>query len=122
MIRKKIPLLMLILVSLILFLQCNTDPNYTDNQIKAGKGDIDAYVMANAFVKERLKSPASADFPYYHERGISIKFLGDNTYSVSGYVDSQNSFGALIRTDYYCKVKYNGNDNWSLLDIKFYDD
>lgn len=53
-----------------------------------------AVVAAQNIVKDELKSPSSAKFP-----------LSDYTvrhdlreYYVSGYVDSQNSFGAMVRT------------------------
>lgn len=49
----------------------------------------------------QLKSPASAQFP---DEMLSI--IGDCTqgYHISGYVDSQNSFGALIRNDFTAEV------------------
>ena len=42
----------------------------------------------------QLKSPASAQFPV-----DLISIVGDDTrgYQVSGFVDSQNSYGAMIR-------------------------
>jgi len=61
-----------------------------------------ACIIAQDFVKQRLKSPKSAEFPPC--RDISIDYLGNKTYEVSGYVDSQNSFGALLRTDYYVRL------------------
>lgn len=73
-----------------------------------------AYIMSQDFLKERLKSPATADFPWQPERNI---YNGDSTFSISSYVDSQNGFGALIRTKYSAILKYNGNDSWSLIDI-----
>ena len=49
----------------------------------------------------QLKSPASAQFP---EELISI--VGDETrgYQVSGFVDSQNGYGAMIRNDFEASV------------------
>ncbi|GIG71128.1 hypothetical protein [Phytomonospora endophytica] len=48
-------------------------------------------------VLEQLKAPATAQF------GDAKATEGDDGYSVSGYVDAQNGFGALIRTDYRCE-------------------
>jgi hypothetical protein len=36
---------------------------------------------------------------------------------VSSYVDSQNSFGALIRTQYVAKMKYLSGQKWRLVDL-----
>lgn len=81
-----------------------------------------AFVMSQSFVKRRLKAPASADFPSGIDRDVKTKYLGDCTHDVWAYVDSQNSFGAKIRTSYYVKLKYDtGTGNWQLLDSKFYE-
>lgn len=52
-------------------------------------------------VCNQLKSPASAQFPV-----DLISIVGDDTrgYQVSGFVDSQNSYGAMIRNDFTATV------------------
>lgn len=49
----------------------------------------------------QLKSPASAQFPV-----DLISIVGDEErgYQVSGFVDSQNSYGAMIRNDFTAMV------------------
>ena len=49
----------------------------------------------------QLKSPASAQFPV-----DLISIVGDDErgYQVSGFVDSQNSYGAMIRNDFTAYV------------------
>lgn len=49
----------------------------------------------------QLKSPASAQFPV-----DLISIVGDEVrgYQVSGFVDSQNSYGAMIRNDFAATV------------------
>lgn len=49
----------------------------------------------------QLKSPASAQFPV-----DMITIVGDETrgYHITGYVDSQNSYGAMIRNDFAADV------------------
>lgn len=71
---------------------------------------IGAYLMAQQFVDGELKSPGSAKYPDYSEDYVQL--TGDNTYSVSAYVDSQNGFGALIRTSWKTTVINEGNDKW----------
>lgn len=55
------------------------------------------------FVKEKLISPHSADFPYSID---GVYKVNDTTYNVSSYVDSQNGFGAMIRSNYSCQIIY----------------
>jgi hypothetical protein len=81
-----------------------------------------AFVMSTQFVKDKLRAPATADFPYSHSEGVKTKYLGDCTHEIYGYVDAQNSFGAKIRNKYYAKLKNQmGTDSWSLLDISIGD-
>lgn len=70
-----------------------------------------AFVMSQRFVEQNLKAPATADFCSVLDAKVSN--LGNNKYKVSAYVDSENSFGANIRTYYICVLKSNG-DSWEL--------
>lgn len=51
---------------------------------------------------DQLKSPASARFG-----PAQVRQRGDE-WIVAGSVDSQNSFGAMLRTNYVCTVNSNG--------------
>lgn len=62
-----------------------------------------AYVYAEEAVKQKLKSPSTAKFPYYDTDSLSKS--SDGSYTISSYVDSQNSFGAMIRSQWSCKMK-----------------
>lgn len=81
------------------------------------KEEINAFVMAQSFVKKCLKAPSTADFPYYNKGDVQDG--GTKIWIVNSYVDSQNSFGAMMRTYYRAKVMDLGNDKWKLLDLKF---
>ncbi len=59
------------------------------------------HIQAQGFVLQALKSPSTAKFPALPNEAIS---LGDGAYRVSSYVDSQNSFGAMIRTGWTVKM------------------
>lgn len=63
------------------------------------------------FVKDSLKSPASAKF------SEETATLSKGEWTVTGSVDSENSFGASIRNVYVCTVKHTGNDNYHLIDL-----
>lgn len=112
--KKLIALLFVIALS---FPSCG-DPQYLENQILSGEGGDFAYYMACEFVKERLTSPGSAKFPGYYERGVDVTYLQNSLYAVRGFVDSQNGFGAMIRTQYSCQMQYLGNDRWSFTNFR----
>ncbi|KES23077.1 MULTISPECIES: zinc ribbon domain-containing protein [Pseudomonas] len=59
-----------------------------------------AFVMSQNFAKKQLKSPASAKFPYISDDGVSVVKTADCQYQVVAFVDSQNSFGAVLRSTY----------------------
>ena len=90
---------------------------YADYRQKVREyGDIDERTQAALFAQcvelQVLKAPASAVFPPFDQVIVN----GSNgRYSVSGYVDSQNSYGAMIRTHYTYNVEKNG-DEWRCTD------
>jgi hypothetical protein len=81
--------------------------------------EIDAFVMSQTFVKRELVSPSSAEFPWF-DKSMATQ-VDEDTWIINSYVDSQNKFGAMLRTNYTAKIKYLGNDEWRLLDLAFYE-
>jgi hypothetical protein len=78
-----------------------------------------AYIMMQDFVKDRLKSPASAKFPGMRE----IEMTKDGfEYSVAAYVDSQNTFGAMLRIQFFGVLRQSDKDNWTLILLIFDDE
>lgn len=65
-----------------------------------------AYVMSQKFVKQRLKAPTTAKFPWSSDPAVKTQYAGDCTHKIQAYVDSQNGFGAMIRTTYYIELQY----------------
>jgi hypothetical protein len=79
-----------------------------------------AYAHCKVHVIAALKAPASADFPW----GASTAGHKENLYSLHSYVDAQNSFGAKLRRNFACSIKYNGGsstdiNNWTLVNLQF---
>lgn len=65
------------------------------------------------YVSDRLKAPASAEFS-----GSTLRTVSDLEFVVSGEVDSQNSFRAMLRSRYTCSVRLDLFDStWALLDL-----
>jgi len=97
------------------------------NQSTAPDYKSQADIMCQVHATDSLKAPSTAKFEYLPD--ASIEDLGNNTFDMNSYVDAQNSFGAMLRTNYYCKIQYIGADasdtninnpsNWTLLQLTF---
>lgn len=64
-------------------------------------------VCEEKFIPARLKAPATAQFSEL------IVVADGASYKVTGNVDSQNGFGALVRSTFTCSVRSAG-DQWVL--------
>lgn len=88
-------------VALIVSIPTHHDPTSDETKADAGRA------CQEKFIPARLKAPATAKFS-------NVKILGaDGGYVVSGSVDSQNAFGALVRATWSCTVHSSG-DQWVL--------
>ena len=76
------------------------------------------FVYAKELVTAHLKSPLTAKFPNYSE--CSYQKGEDGVYMVVGYVDSQNSFGAMIRETWGCMIQEVGT-KWQVVMVQIGD-
>lgn len=69
-------------------------------------------------VKKLLKSPTTANFASENQK---IWLLPDSSVIVKGTVDAENSYGVMIRNNYFVKFKWNidqnNNEIWELIDV-----
>lgn len=80
----------------------SSSKKYDEDDIKSG-----VYVLAKKCVKSHLKSPSTAEFTAMSDCGFS-KGEG-NIYMMTGYVDSQNSFGAMLQEQWSIMAEVNGD-------------
>lgn len=79
--------------------------NESSNDSKISFDNYSAKVYAEMAVEKRLKSPSSAKFSGWEKTEIiKNQYNGLNGFIVSGYVDSQNGFGATIRSRYSVEI------------------
>jgi hypothetical protein len=90
----------------------STRPAAAAEAPKPAHDKIGAWVMAQEFVKRRLKAPGTADFGSvfkdYQNPDHVVTDLGSGKYKVRGWVDSQNGFGATVRSDFALTLHYEG--------------
>ena len=81
----------------------NVHTTPTPDELKADA----ANACEKTFIADRLKAPSTAKYT-----NVRTSESG-GTYTVMGYVDAQNSFGAQIRSNFTCIVHSSG-DQWVL--------
>lgn len=96
----------------------------TPEEIAANKASADqrectegssAKGFAQVFVKRHLKSPSTADFPM---GGGTLTKVSDCRFIVTSYVDSQNGFGATVRSKTQVLLDYSKErESWDMIDI-----
>ncbi|MDP4011959.1 MAG: hypothetical protein Q8P72_07115 [Candidatus Roizmanbacteria bacterium] len=82
----------------------------TETQNTYAPDDIDLHIQAQEFVKQGLKAPSTAKFPVLPYQTSTD---GDGLYRVVSHVDSQDSFGAMIRSDWSVTMRLVG-ERWIL--------
>lgn len=101
------PLLTIVVIGFCIFILWGDDI-FNTNHTERG-----AHAITKQFVEDRLSSPATADWPW---KAKEIKYMGEGIYRVRTYVDSQNGFGALMRSDVDAVVKWTAGD-WKLVSL-----
>lgn len=69
-----------------------------------------AWYACEQFILRSLKAPKTAEFESYS--ASNVRQVDDDEWVVSIYVDAQNGFGALIRSDFSCQVRKQDKEWW----------
>jgi len=96
------------LVGLAILLSNNSSPQSRSDSSRS-ETKTAVWVFAQQLCKERLKSPSTASFGgMFSDLQVSddvVTYSGDGKYQVIAWVDSQNGFGAMIRTRFICEIE-----------------
>lgn len=82
--------------------------------------DIEVAVMSEQFVRDFLRAPATAGFPMAgDEQYVNVEVVnrGREVFRVTSHVDSENGFGAQIRSPYTAKLRHLGDGEWRLMSL-----
>lgn len=93
------------------------------NEMDEPDMSTEAAVICSNLVRSTLKAPSSAKFPWVPD----MSRRPNRDYYITSYVDAQNGFGAMIRTDFTCNVRYVSDDfdawdrleSWEVVELNF---
>ena len=111
--------IVLIIIFIIISRSCSCSSTKPKNKPDVGD-NVYACMYVRYYVQGRLVSPGSAKFPDCWAQRIT--FIEPNKWEVLSYVDSQNSFGGLMRSNYDIVLKYLGNDKYDIDEVKEFTD
>jgi len=110
---------------ILLFVMGGSDDSSSSNTNDVAKQETssvpdesEANIMAQGFIKQVLKSPSTADFPFLDYTTT----INGNRYTVVSHVDSQNGFGAMIRSNWRVVMDHNGGEwnsthSWDVVEM-----
>ena len=97
--------LSILLISIFILIAIGSSDNESSSSSSSDRSRS-AYYYGEEFVKKRLKSPSTAKFAGNLEKKDHVTKIAENEYKIDSYVDSQNSFGATIRSYWSCTIKF----------------
>lgn len=93
------------------------DPNITKEISQENESESAKYT-AKRIIEAGLKAPSTAQWPPMNQFVVRrFDFAGSPALEVSGYVDAQNSYGAMIRTSFKTTLLKSGRE-WVHVETK----
>ena len=94
-----------IIIAILLFFRISKFINYRTD-------DSTVFEVSKSFVIKQLASPSTVTFCSLQD--AKIMDIGGEKFSVSGCVDSYNTYGEKVRNSYTCTIKKNIGNTWSI--------
>jgi hypothetical protein len=85
-----------------------------DTEDVYGNSDSDVYFDAISVVKKQLKSPSSAEFSSRSSTSIKLS-SGTSSWTVSGWVEAENGFGATVRNEFQVRLTYQNKGDYAVV-------
>ena len=84
---------------------------------QANNDHIESKMICQKFAAKELKSPSTAKFESINTVAAAPDEKIANRWVSVGYVDAQNAYGAMLRSDYQCTVDKTGPNKWRLIEM-----
>ena len=83
---------------------------YEANRKRLEDAEVDVSIVCEDLVKDSLRAPSTAKFPGIFSGGRDYRFNIETGKAVyTSYVDAQNGFGAMLRSDFACSYDLSSN-------------
>ncbi len=109
---------LLAIIAFVIFKVCSSGGTESTTSWENEDHSAAAWVFTQTYVENNLKSPSTAKFPWGYSDYVQ---RNGTTYTINSYVDSQNSFGAMIRTKFSATVQETSKDNFKMISFQFYE-
>lgn len=79
----------------------------------------EAWDVAERFILKQVKSPSTANFGGScngDNPGAHVIYKGNYEYHIVGWVDAENAFGAIVRSDFLVKIRDRRDGTWMLIE------
>lgn len=96
--------------------KANENANVNTNTSTSSEKETISIVFAEKVIKDILKSPSTAKFVDVEAYELSNQ---KDVWAVNGYVDSQNSYGAMIRNQWEVQLDYRDGKGGTVISILF---
>jgi len=106
-VKKLLTMVLVLSIIGMIFGSCDSS---SKTEVDNSYGDL-KYIAETYVSDYQLKSPSSAKFDN-NAFESNITELGGNRYQYKGWVDSQNGFGADVRTTFTIIARHEGGDKW----------
>lgn len=109
------------LVAVLALVGCTSTTLKSDAGQDISDARLSAANVCEKFVGRRLKAPGGASYRDPTGDQITYSGDGDGPITVSASVDSENGFGAKVRSPYTCVVTHGSGDTWNLVNLDLQD-
>ena len=109
--RTSILITILFVVAALVFNPLFSLDVFFDNGLPDKANEEDVWYVAVSVVTDRLKAPATAEFCRMSQGTITKS--GD-TWTITGYVDAENSFGATLRNNFTVIITFTDNTRYTI--------
>jgi len=90
----------------------STEPPLNDWSNRDAK--VEAYLICEDAIKTQLRAPSTAEFQSIFAGRFDNVVQANQRYYFESYVDAQNGFGAMIRTNFECSVTQTEEGLWTI--------